>query len=83
LPQKKSTIKRLRQDKKINARNRAVRSQVATAIRKIKTAPAEERDAALKGAVSAIDKAAKAGVMKKETASRRKSRLVKATQKSS
>ena len=83
MPQKKSTIKRLRQNKKLNVKNRAVKSQVATAIRKIKTASPEEREAALKGAVSAIDKAAKAGVMKKETASRRKSRLVKATQKSS
>jgi len=83
LPQKKSTIKRLRQDKKINARNRATRSQVATAIRKVKTASPEERDAALRGALSMIDKAAKGGVLKKETAARRKSRLVKATQKSS
>ena len=83
MPQKKSTIKRLRQNKKLNVKNRAVKSQVATAIRKIKTASPEEREAALKGAVSAIDQAAKAGVMKTETASRRKSRLVKATQKSS
>ncbi len=74
---KKSTIKRLRQTKALNARNRAVKARVATAVKKAKTAPAEERDAALREAVSVIDRAVKAGVLKKEIASRRKSRLAK------
>ncbi len=77
MPQKKSTIKRLRQAKKINTRNRSVKSAMATAVKKVKTAPPEECEAAFKRAVSTIDRAVKAGVIKKETASRKKSRLAK------
>lgn len=77
MPQKKSTIKRLRQTKKINAKNRGVKSTVATAVKKARTAPPEEREVAFKRAASAIDRAVKAGVLKKETASRKKSRLAK------
>jgi ribosomal protein S20 len=57
LPQKKSAKKRLRQNEKLNARNRAVRSRMAT-----------------------VDKAVKVGVIKKATADRKKSRLMKAGQ---
>jgi small subunit ribosomal protein S20 len=77
LPQKKSTIKRLRQTKKLNARNRVIKSKVATAVKRAREAGPEEREAALKSAMSAIDKAVKARVYKKETASRKKSRLTK------
>jgi small subunit ribosomal protein S20 len=77
LPHKKSTIKRLRQDAKLNERNRAMRSRLATAVKQAKAAPSEEKDAALSRAVSVIDKAAKHGVIKKATASRKKSRLTK------
>jgi small subunit ribosomal protein S20 len=78
LPQKKSTVKRLRQSKKLNARNQAIKSRVATALRRAKEADAEGRDAALRKAMAEIDKAAKAGVYKKETANRKKSKLMKA-----
>lgn len=77
MPQKKSTIKRLRQDKKINARNRATKSRVATAVKKARAAGPDDQPAALKKAISEIDKAVKTGVIKKETASRKKSRLMK------
>lgn len=77
MPQKKSTVKRLKQGKKAAARTRAVRSRAASAVKKARTAGPEERDAALRRAVSEIDKAAKKGVIKKRTASRRKSRLTK------
>jgi len=78
LPQKKSAIKRLRQTEKQNARNRSIRSKMATAVKKVEGAPAEEREQALRAAVSVIDKAVKVGVIKKATADRKKSRLMKA-----
>jgi len=78
LPQKKSTVKRLRQAKKLNARNAAIKSRVATAVRKAREADPEGREAALRRAIAEIDKAAKNGIYKKETASRKKSKLTKA-----
>ena len=83
LPQKKSAKKRLRQNEKLNARNRAVRSRMATVVKKVQSAPAEEREQALRAAVSVIDKAVKVGVIKKATADRKKSRLMKARQQTS
>jgi small subunit ribosomal protein S20 len=77
LPQKKSTVKRLRQTKKLNARNQAVKSRVATAVRRARESGPDAREAALRRAIAEIDKAVKAGVYKKETASRKKSRLMK------
>ncbi|MFH1689508.1 MAG: 30S ribosomal protein S20 [Candidatus Eisenbacteria bacterium] len=81
MPQKKSAIKRRRQDEKLNAKNRAIRSRVATAVKKVNSAPVEEREPALRAAVSLIDKAVKVGVIKKATADRKKSRLMKAGQR--
>lgn len=78
MPQKKSAIKRLRQNEKLNARNRAIRSRMTTAVKKVNAAPAEEREQSLRAAVSVIDKAVKVGVIKKNTADRKKSRLMKA-----
>ncbi len=75
---KKSTVKRRRQDERLNARNRATKSQIATAIRRAKSASPEERDAAFRKAVSVIDKAVKTGVLKKETAARKKAGLARA-----
>ena len=83
MPQKKSAIKRLRQDEKQNARNRAIRSRMATAVKKAQSAPAEEREQALRAAVSVIDKAVKVGVSKTPPADRKKSRLMKAGQRAS
>ncbi len=77
MPHKKSTIKRLKQSKKQNERNRAAKSKVATAIKHVETAPPEEREARIRVATSLIDKAVKNNVIKKNTASRRKSRIMK------
>ncbi len=77
MPHKKSTIKRLRQDKKINERNRSIKAAMSTAVKKARAAAPEERDAVYAKAVSAIDKAIKVGVLKKESGSRKKSRLAK------
>lgn len=77
MPHKKSAKKRLRQDEKRNAKNRAVRSRMTTAVKKARGASDDEKDAAVREAVSVIDKAAKVGALKKATADRKKSRLMK------
>jgi small subunit ribosomal protein S20 len=81
VPHKKSAVKRLRQSKRLNARNRSAKAEMATAVKKVATVAPEEREAAFRKAVSAIDKAVKLGVIKKETGSRKKSRLAKAVSK--
>jgi small subunit ribosomal protein S20 len=83
LPHKKSAIKSLRQDEKRTARNKAVKSRMATAVKKARVADETGKNAAVRSAVSEIDKAAKVGVIKKATADRKKSRLMKAASKAS
>lgn len=73
----KSQIKRNRQTEKRNLRNRMVRSELHT---RTKTALAaieegENAEEAVQAAIKRIDKAAQKGVIKKNTAARRKSRL--------
>ncbi|MFQ5558765.1 MAG: 30S ribosomal protein S20 [Acidimicrobiales bacterium] len=74
----KSQIKRNRQNEKRRRRNRAVRSEIGT---RTKTALAEadtdDRDDAVREAVRRIDKAVSKGVLHKNTAARKKSRLMK------
>jgi len=77
VPHKKSAKKRLRQREKITAHNRAWKSRVAGAVKLADAAKPEERVKAVREAVSTIDRAAKVGVIKKETARRKKSRLMK------
>ena len=77
----KSAIKRNRQNKKRRLRNRVYRGQARTYIRDARAAMLEEdldeaRVATLK-AVKALDKAAEKGILHKNNASRRKSRLMK------
>ena len=76
----KSQIKRNKQNEKRRLRNKAVRSELRTRVKNaIGTAPAGGADAAeaLRQAIKRIDKAAAAGVIHKNQAARRKSRLVK------
>lgn len=75
MPNIKSAEKRLRQNVKRRLRNMAVKSAMKTAIKK--AISAKGADAALKEAISAIDRAAAKGVIHKNTAARKKSRLVK------
>jgi len=74
-----SAAKRARQALIRRDRNRSVRSGVRTAIKKVETAvAAKDRDAAasaLVGATSVIARAASKGVLHKNTAGRRVSRL--------
>lgn len=73
----KSQIKRNKQTEKRNLRNRKIRTEMGT---RVKTAEAaagtENEDEALRLAIKRIDKAAQKGVLHKNTAARRKSRLV-------
>ncbi len=76
----KSQIKRNRQNEKRRLRNKAVRSEMRTRTKAaVSTAEAGSDDAAeaLRIALKRIDKAAAKGVIHKNEASRRKSRLVK------
>jgi small subunit ribosomal protein S20 len=81
MPKKASVLKRDRQNAKRRERNRNVKSNMRTAIKKL-TAAIEERDAEkasqqLKKVVPTIDKAASKGVIHKNTASRYVSRLTR------
>ena len=80
----KSAQKRVRSDKKKNLRNRMVKTGVKPAVKKYTVVP--ERDlqaapAALISASSALDRAVSKGVLHKNTASRKKSRMAKALNK--
>lgn len=75
-----SQIKRNRQNLKRHERNKAVRSEIVTRTRAALEAATEGRDDAedaLRAAIKRIDSAASAGVLHKNTAARKKSRLVK------
>ena len=73
----KSQIKRNRQNEKRRLRNRAVRSELRTQQKAAESAAGTENEAeALNEAIKRIDKAAAKGVLHKNAAARRKSRLV-------
>ncbi len=75
----KSALKRFKQDEKKRSRNRARKRAVSTYERNfdslLKDGKMAEAQEALKNAISAYDKAAKKGVISKEKADRKKSRL--------
>ena len=78
MPHHKSAEKRIRQDKKRRARNRAVKSEVKLVVKKVTaTTDPDEGAKILPEVNSVIDKAAKKGVIHWRTAARRKSRLAK------
>lgn len=70
----KSAIKRAKKAAVRTLRNRAVKSTVRTAVRRVQTQGAE----ALAQAFSVIDRAVSKGVLHKNTAARKKARLAKA-----
>lgn len=75
----KSTIRRARQAERRHDRNRATMNAVKTVVKKVQSALAEKKleDAktSLREAVAAIGKAVSKGAIKRNTASRRVSRL--------
>ena len=76
----KSQIKRNRQNEQRRLRNKAVRSELKTRVKRAvgaAEAGAEDSAAALRLAVKKLDKAAAQGVIHKNTAANHKSRLVR------
>ena len=77
----KSAIKRNKQNEKRRLRNRVYRGSARSFIKKARVAiengDKEAAEMAVRDAVSALDKAAQKGVLHKNNASRRKSRLMK------
>lgn len=75
----KSALKRWRQNEKARARNKPVRTGARTAARKARAsidAGSDDAAAAIKEAMSILDRAAKHNVIHKNAASRQKSRLM-------
>jgi small subunit ribosomal protein S20 len=82
MPNTPSAEKRMRQEQKRRLHNRMVKSIVKTQITKARQAidtgaDAEAAEAAVRAAVSELDRAAKKGVIHRNNAARRKSRLMK------
>ena len=78
MPTLKSSRKRLRQNLRARARNRASRSILRTTLKKVRSAPGkEEALSALPEAVSVLDRSVKKGILHRNTAARVKSKLVR------
>jgi small subunit ribosomal protein S20 len=77
----KSAIKRIRQNEKRRVRNAAVRSTVRTSVKTTRTAleggQADQARESLQRTIQVLDKAATKGVIHKNTAARKKSRLMR------
>jgi small subunit ribosomal protein S20 len=77
MPQHKSCEKRMRQSRKQNLYNRAVKSSMKTAAKKFTAAEGEDAEAAYREIASELDLAARKGVIPRQRADRKKSRLAK------
>lgn len=85
MPQTKQSEKALRQNRKKAKINHVLRETLRTSLKKTKRAvagKAAEAETLLKATIVKIDKATKKGLLKKNTAARRKSKLVLAFNKS-
>lgn len=84
MPNIKSAIKRVNADTKKNLRNRMVKSQVKTAVKRFTAAMSSDQGIAqqeLVNAASVMDKAVAKGIVHKNTANRKKARMAKALNK--
>lgn len=76
MPNTKSAAKRLRQNERRRVRNKAVRSRLRTAIKRVRVASRpEEATEAFREAVKLIDRAAGRGLVHRNRAARSKARL--------
>ena len=78
MPNIKSMKKDLKRNAKKNERNTSAKSALKTFIKKARTATGEEAAKAVSLATKHLDKAAERGIIHKNQAARRKSRLMKA-----
>jgi len=78
VPRLKSSKKAMRKSRAANERNRARRSQLRTALKRVRSAAdAKEAQAAFVEAVRLLDRAGRKNLVHHNTASRTKSRLAK------
>ena len=81
MPSTRSAAKRMRQNEKRRVRNRIYRSRARTFIKRtwwlIEEGDLEGAQATARRAIRALDKAAEKGIIHKNNAARRKSRLMK------
>lgn len=81
MPNIRSAAKAMRSSAKKQMRNKSIKSALKTATKKVQklTVPAQVEAAggAMPGVVSALDKAAQKGIIHRNTAARKKSRLMK------
>jgi small subunit ribosomal protein S20 len=78
MPHHKSAAKRVITNEKRRGRNIAATSRMRSAVKSVRTATTRSQaEAAYTAAVSVLDRTASKGIIKKETASRQKSRLAK------
>jgi small subunit ribosomal protein S20 len=85
MPHRRTALKSLRKDKKRHQRNLRIKRDLKKAIKKfqscLSTKNISEAKTLLSEVFSKLDKAAKKGIIKKNTASRKKSRLNRALSK--
>jgi small subunit ribosomal protein S20 len=77
VPRIKSAAKRMRQARARAATNRTQRSQLRTALRKVRAATGTDAQAAYAAAVKLLDRAGQKNIIHKNAAARQKSRLAK------
>ena len=78
MPHHKSCVKRIRIDKKRTLRNKIANSKMKTAVKKLMgTVKKEDAETVLKNTVSVIDKNVKAGILHKNCAANKKSKLTR------
>lgn len=73
----KSAVKRIRQNELRRVRNRAVRSQVRSALKDARAAQGAEQRTSVAVAIRALDRAVTKGVIHRNTAARKKSALAR------
>jgi small subunit ribosomal protein S20 len=73
----RSAAKRSRQTQRLALRNRSVKAHLRSLQKRVRSAPTPKADE-IRAVISAIDKAAKRGMIHRNTANRRKARLLKA-----
>ena len=81
MPKLKSAKKHQATSAKAYVRNRALRSRMHTALKKVRHAPDKtSAETALKAAISTVDKTASKGIIHKNAAARYKARLSRLVQ---
>jgi small subunit ribosomal protein S20 len=73
----KSAMKRMRQNERRRLRNRAVRSQMRTAVKLARSIEGPQQRASVEEAIRSLDKAVSKGVIHRNTAARKKSALAR------